>query len=74
METGELGDRRVFYPAVAGENLRDEHYTTASAMGGIRLLGPLGQLMGRSDLRKGQSQWIGGQVDRIFRVYRLNGR
>jgi len=70
-ETGVMGDKRVLYPMVRGDKLMEEHYTIASAKGGINLLGPLTLLMGRTDLRQGQREWIGGQVRRIFKLYRL---
>lgn len=71
METGVMGDKRVLYPTVRGERMMDEHYTIASAKGGINLLGPLTFLMERMDLRQGQREWIGAQIGRIFKLYRL---
>lgn len=71
METSELGNKSVRYPTIRGEKLADEHYIIASAKGGIILLEPLGLLMGRTDLREGQREWIGGQIKRIYKLYRL---
>jgi len=74
IKPGSIGDKKVAYPHAAREEVRQSHYQMAPAQGGFQLLGPLGTLleMGtRVEMRKGQREWIGGQVMSVARIYNL---
>jgi hypothetical protein len=69
---GPIGDKKLKYPHREGEQTPEKHYKDGPAMGGYQLLGPLGTLLGlKFEMRRGQREWIGGQMGRIARVYNL---
>ena len=74
IKPGIIGDKKVAYLHAAGEEIRESHYQMAPVQGGFQLLAPLGMLleMGtRVEMRKGQREWIGGQMMRVARIYNL---
>lgn len=69
--SGGMGDRSIQYPTLEGVETSDEHYTMAPSLG-IKLLGPLNVLLATNlSLRPGQKEWIGSQIFRIWKLYKL---
>ncbi|KAH8687303.1 hypothetical protein BGZ60DRAFT_5625 [Tricladium varicosporioides] len=72
IKPGAIGDRRVQYPRLPGQQVPDAHYLTAPALGGFTLLLPLGTVIGmKTKLRDGQKEWMGGQLIRLYRIYNI---
>lgn len=70
MMIGRIDDKTVQYPHIAGQLVPDDHYVGAAALGGWFLAARLSELLSpRVPLRSGQRQWIGGQLQRIRKIY-----
>jgi hypothetical protein len=72
MTAGWIDDKTVQYPHVAGLPVPEDHPVGAAAFGGWFLAGQLSELLSlRVPLRVGQRQWIGGQMQRVMRIYAI---
>ena len=58
------------YPCVEGQLVTKTHYQTAAALGGWYLFSPFKEMMKvAAYLRRGQREWIRGQLMRLAQVY-----
>jgi len=72
MVFGRIDDRAVHYPRTSQHPVHEDHPLGAAAFGGWFLATRLSELLSlRVPLRVGQRQWIGGQMQRIMRIYAL---
>lgn len=71
---GGPGDRACFeYPYRGTTKLSADHRRMSAAIGAWSLLEPLKTSLRAVGLRKGQKEWITGQISRISRSYNLRG-
>lgn len=69
---GRIDDKTVQYPHIAGLPVRNGHPVGAAAFGGWLLTARLSELLSpRVPLRVGQRQWIGGQMQRVMKIYAI---
>ena len=72
MNIGRLDDKTVEYPHISGVAVPDDHRAAAAAFAGWFVTGRLAELLSpRVPLRDGQRQWIGGQMQRLKRLYAI---
>ena len=65
-----VNNKTVQYPHVTGVTVSEDHHAAAAAFAGWFLTGRLAELLSpRVPLRDGQRQWIGGQMQRLKRLY-----
>lgn len=71
MNFARIDDKAVEYPHLRGQlKTDDEHIAGAAAMGGWSLAAQLVKVLKlQTPLRDGQRQWIGGQLQRLVRIY-----
>lgn len=71
---GGPGDRACFeYPYHGTTKLSADHRRMSAALGAWSLLEPLQTSLSAVGLRKGQKEWIIGQISRIGHTYQLRG-
>lgn len=69
-EPGPLYEMKVTYPSLKGQPISKEHQKTSSAYGGWYLFAPFKETMNVGMyLRKGQLEWLRGQLMRLARMY-----
>lgn len=69
---GGPGDRECFtFPYYGTRKLSAEHRRAAAALGAISLIEPLKTCLSAVGLRKGQKEWIAGQLMRVSYSYNL---
>jgi hypothetical protein len=67
-------DKTAKYPHIDGVSVPDSHHSEAAAYAGWFLTGRLAELLSvQLPLRDGQRQWIGGQIQRLKRLYTIQG-
>ncbi|MCJ1247066.1 hypothetical protein MMC30_004277 [Trapelia coarctata] len=72
MTIGRIDDKVAQYPHIAGLSVPDDHYVGAAAFGGWLLTAQLSELLSPGvPLRVGQRHWIGGQMQRVRKIYAI---
>lgn len=72
MTFSRLDDKLVEYPHLLGLAVPSDHYVGAAAFGGWFLMSRLPELLSLpASLREGQRGWIGGQMQRVMRIYEI---
>ncbi len=70
MNPARLDDKTAEYPHIAGVAIPDNHRGVVAAYSGWFLAGILVELLSlRAPLRDGQRLWVGGQMQRLIRIY-----
>ena len=70
-----LDDKTVEYPCILGLTVPDDHYTGAAAYAGYFLMARLPELLSLPvPLREGQREWIGGQMQRVMKIYNIRSQ
>ncbi len=70
MKPGPLYEAQITYPTGSGKLVSKAHQTTASAYGGWYLFAPFKEIMKVAMyLRKGQQEWVSGQLRRLAISY-----